>query len=314
MNTGPADHWSNYWASGFLTSLPQDFSANYDGEIATFWTARFAAVPRQGQVLDLCTGNGAIALLAASWARASNHPLHITAVDAAHIDTDALAARHPDQTELFADVQFLGDQPLEALDLPAGRFDLVTSQYGIEYCDWGQAAARVAGLLKPGGRFAMVCHASSSEILAYMEAEHAEYRLLDEAGFLEAIQLYLDDKLEFRGLHDVLKSTGDRVYVIFQTSRSPFLKTILDMLNATLPMDEAAFGQQRDNLFGFLQHVRFGYDRLREMLQVNQAIHDNPDWYRVFTQAGLDLQDSGEILYRGENRSGTFYRFVKPDG
>ena len=51
-----------------MTSLPQDFAANYDGEVAEFWQAAFAQVPPAGRMIDLCTGNGAIALLAVAYA------------------------------------------------------------------------------------------------------------------------------------------------------------------------------------------------------------------------------------------------------
>ena len=48
------------------------------------------------------------------------------------------------------------------------------------------------------------------------------------------------------------------------------------------------------------------------MLRVNQAIHEQPEWYRVFETSGLELMDSGEILYKGRHRSGRTYRFSKP--
>ena len=66
-----------------MTSLPQDFTANYDGEVAEFWSTAFKEIPEQGSMIDLCTGNGAIALLAAEQVSKSGHLFEITAVDAA---------------------------------------------------------------------------------------------------------------------------------------------------------------------------------------------------------------------------------------
>ena len=86
-----SDHWSEYWSRGCLTSLPEDFAANYDGEIAEFWRNAFQSVPAGGSVIDLCTGNGAIALLAAEYATREEQDLSITAVDGATVNSASSA-------------------------------------------------------------------------------------------------------------------------------------------------------------------------------------------------------------------------------
>lgn len=303
-------HWSNYWSGGHLTSLPQDFHANYDGEIAGFWRRQFERLQPRARMLDVCTGNGAIALLAAAWARQQRHPLEIIAIDAARIDPTALAAKHPEQADLLAEVRFLGEQPLETYS-PDAAFDLVTSQYGIEYCDWNAAAERVGALLRPGGRFAMVCHASSSDIMATMRAELADYEFLEQLGLLADIEAFLDGGLAHAEFRQRIKVSGERLYQQFQAGRSPLLATLLKTLNAILPLTEAELRQQAGNLENFHQHLVDGRDRLQDMLRVNAAIHEQPDWYRLFERHGLALTDSGEILYREAHASGRWYQLDK---
>ena len=65
--------WSDYWAAGNLTSLPSDFAHNYDGEIKAFWFKIFDDLPDKSAILDVCTGNGAVAYLALDFAKANNN-------------------------------------------------------------------------------------------------------------------------------------------------------------------------------------------------------------------------------------------------
>lgn len=307
-----SNHWSEYWAGGNLTSLPQDFRANYDGEIAQFWYAQFSHIPEHGKLIDLCTGNGAVVLLAAAWCQARSIATQLYGVDAARIDPRAIARSYPDLAQLLSTITLISDCPVEDIDLPSEEFDLVTSQYGIEYCDWRLAAAQVSRLLKPGGHFAFLSHAVSTDIVSYMETESREYELLDEMGFLSGIRRYLQGGLNIRGFQEVLKQSRAAVSGEYQVSNSPFLATVLNMLTSVVSMDEGTVVQNQARLDQFQREISFGRERLNDLLRVNRAIQSDPGWYRVFEQQGLDLVESGDILYQGVHNSGQYYCFVKP--
>jgi len=312
MQANSPTHWSDYWAGGSLTSLPQDFSTNYDAEIGAFWKSVFQALPGKACVLDLCTGNGAIALLAAEHADHHGLDLEVTAVDAADINPEVVARKFPAKAELLDRISFIGNRRVEELDLPDSGFDLVSSQYGIEYCDWPEAAAQVARMLKPGGRFVLVCHASSSDILKYMEDENREYELLAKLNFLKVIRRYLDGSLAHKKLHQALEKVWLRLQQEQKQSGSPLLTSMLGMLASVLPMDEDTLRRFSVNLELFYRHTQNGRARLEDLLRVNRAIANDPGWYRVFENQGLDLQETGEIFHLGKHHSGTYYRFVKP--
>ena len=307
-----SEHWSDYWANGFLTSLPQDFRSNYDGEIAAFWKERFAGIPSQGVMLDVCTGNGAVALLAAQHREAEQKAFRIMAMDAAMVDTEALAKAHPSETGLLDGIEFFSGTPLESLDLPGGRLDLVTSQYGIEYCDWRSAARQVSHWLKPGGHFAMLCHQSSSEILTYMREEREEYRLVEQLGWMNAISDFLGHKVDSKAFRTIMEQVLNRLAAEFQATGSPFFRTHLKMLNATLALDDQGLEAQREKLATFRESMRNGWLRLQDLLRVNAAIHDNPDWFRVFERHGIILKSQGQLLYQGVHEAGRYYIFSKP--
>lgn len=305
-------HWSEYWASGQLTSLPADFAANYDGEIAAFWAQQFQEVPERGQVLDLCTGNGAIALLAARYFMAQQRDVAVTAVDAAKISPESMARRHPGMEQGLARITFIDESPVETLALPGGAFDLVTSQYGIEYCDWAAAAAQVARLLRPGGRLALVCHAASSDIVATMERESRDYELLASLGLLKGMRRFLEGTLSFSRFRKLLQAAQAELLPAFNATRAPLFSYVLKMLASAVSMDQAQLRARRMELAAFAHRLEQGQLRLADMLRVNRAIHAAPEWHRVFETAGLRLLDAQDILYRGKHRSGRAYRFERP--
>jgi SAM-dependent methyltransferase len=311
MTDTPSEHWSDYWSRGCLTSLPQDFAINYDGEVAAFWHAAIRALPPGGRMIDLCTGNGAIALLAAAFGQANDRPIEITAVDAAQVSPEAIVERFPEQARLLEDIRFISPCRIEELELEA-QFDLATSQYGIEYCDWEPAAARVAQLLKPGGRLLMVCHSAGSDIMAYMEREQREFQQLEALGFFSAIRGYLDRKTGHAGLVAALRAVQSELQKEFSRSGSPLYRSVLEMLKGALAMPEARLDNSRAHLEAYYLQTRHGFDRLADMLRVNQALKDDPGWTRVFEAAGLIAEESGQIRYRGQHHAGDFHAFRKP--
>jgi len=307
-----SEHWSEYWSAGRLTSLPDDFAHNYDGEIAEFWSARFAEVPEGGQVVDLCTGNGAIALLAAAYFRSRGRDAGVLAVDAARISPEAVGKAHPDVQELIGSVTFLGESPVESLALPEGSADLVTSQYGIEYCDWDAAARKVAALLKPGGQLALVCHAATSEIVETMQTEAAGYARLAALDFPRTVRRFLSGTLSYARFRKHLEKVRGDLVASWRLTGAPLYAFVLRMIDGVLSMNEERLRGHRLQLAGFSRQLALGEARLADMLRVNQAIHDQPEWYRVFERSGLELLDTREILYQGRHRSGRACRFAKP--
>ena len=312
MKPNTSEHWSEYWSAGRLTSLPDDFAANYEGEIADFWADQFADVPEGGKVVDLCTGNGAIALLAARYLQSQGRAAEILAVDAARVSPEAVEKAHPDVKELIASVTFIGESPVESLALPEGSADLVTSQYGIEYCDWEEAAAKVAALLKPGGRLALVCHAATSDIVATMEAEAEGYAQLAAVDFPRAIRRFLSGTLSYARFRRHLQKVRADLVARWRLTGMPLYAFVLQMIDGALNMTEERLRAHRLQLAGFARQLALGEARPADMLRVNRAIHNEPEWYRVFERSGLELQDTRELLYKGRHRAGQAYRFSKP--
>lgn len=152
--------WSRFWQFDRVAScLDGDDHANYGAAVAAGWREFFAKVPEGGAVLDLCTGNGAIALLAVEM----DHGFQVTGVDRAAIDPAAHVRKFADT---LARIDFRGEVHAEALPFDDAAFDAVTSQYGVEYTDLDNTLAEVVRVLKPGGRCRFVMHAAEGEVRA----------------------------------------------------------------------------------------------------------------------------------------------------
>ncbi|NHA13520.1 class I SAM-dependent methyltransferase [Thioalkalivibrio sp. XN279] len=161
-----AEEWSRFWERGTLTTFEGHFSENYDAEIRDFWWSQFERLGPDAAVVDLATGNGAVALLAARFARENDRVFSITGVDSAAIDPARIRAAWPALAPDIDAIALRGGVPLEATGLADGSVDLVTSQYGFEYGDTAAGSREIARILRPGGRVAMIVHHADSAILS----------------------------------------------------------------------------------------------------------------------------------------------------
>lgn len=175
--TGPtaAPEWDRFWRYDRLSSFETGpGSPNYGGEIADGWRAWFRALPDGARIVDLATGNGAIAVLAVETARDLCKSYSVTGVDAA----DIAPASHVTTSTALGKIAFLGQTPVEELPFADGSMDSVVSQFGIEYSDMAQSLPEAVRVLGPGGRLRLAMHAAEGAIVRDTS------RSLDDADFL----------------------------------------------------------------------------------------------------------------------------------
>ena len=173
--------WSSYWAGGALHSCIGSYAGNYVGAIGDFWQARFGGLRVGSRVLDLATGNGALPLFLQERTGAEGG-VRIDAVDLAEVAPPWLQpSRHPGIT-------FHTGVAMEDLPFIDQSFDLVVSQFGLEYAQWPQALHEILRVGKPDGSVALVMHHADSVLVKVGKAELANQQLLLEAdGLLNAV-------------------------------------------------------------------------------------------------------------------------------
>ena len=164
------ESWNKYWEHGFLTSCRNAFSCNYDGSIRARWEGLFASLDPGHRVLDICTGNGAIAMIANEVSRNNHLELEIHGIDAAAI--------RPHQTvtegrELLEGIRFKGRTPAEDTGFDDGYFHAIVGQYALEYTDEQACVREMARISAPGARLQFIIHHDRSIV---METSREELR------------------------------------------------------------------------------------------------------------------------------------------
>jgi SAM-dependent methyltransferase len=173
--------WTRYWSHGISHSCGGSFGDRYEGALARFWTRAFAGLGPGARVLDIATGNGALPQLL------------LAADDTGSVSCDAIDLARPEPHWLAglpaarrAQVRFHGGQAAEQLPFGEHQFDMVVSQYGLEYTDLGRTVPELLRVLAPGGKVRLVTHHAAARpvLLAAAELQHLAW--LDQAqGLLD---------------------------------------------------------------------------------------------------------------------------------
>lgn len=305
--------WSSYWSSGALTSLPEDFQANYDGEIRQFWRDRCASLIDGVSVLDVCTGNGAVALLIAEAFSDRRVAGRITAVDLAEIRPELVAKRFPALAQHVNSVRFVGGRAFEDVALDDASQDLIVSQYGIEYCESGAAASQCARLLKPGGELAILTHAPDSDMRATMQDEFEQFELLESLGIVTALNDWDAGRI---GTPELKRRLADSVQTLRREAALPqsgLYQYALNLCQQASRMTDGQLVGQKSALITAARQLEDGRSRLAQMLEVNRRLKDPDEWAQAFVRAGLDLVESRPLQYRNQHAVGHAFRFVQPE-
>lgn len=166
--------WSAYWSSGGRTGsrgcLPGGVPT-IQAVQQQLWTEEAKPLRKAASVLDLATGDGAVLRIMLSVRR----DLKLTGVDLAQ---DLPAAP--------AGIGLKSGVAAERLPFPDGRFDLVTSQFGIEYADVPAALSEVARVLRAGGRCTFLLHHAEGPVVRHNRQRAEALRwAVDDGDFLQ---------------------------------------------------------------------------------------------------------------------------------
>lgn len=173
------DEWNAYWRDGRVAACRSDDEGLYQGAIAEYWQAVFARQQAGANILDMATGNGALAEIALQQAQRHPHPEAGNAryaffgVDQANIAPPI--AENADQQH--CQLHFYAQTSNESLPFAAAMFDQVTAQYGVEYGDLDLTLREICRVLKPGGQLNWVCHWQPGTVVqqAIREVEDIAY-------------------------------------------------------------------------------------------------------------------------------------------
>lgn len=152
-----SDLWRRYWESGAVHSSTMEFSPEARERIAGRWQRIFADLPSGSSILDLGSGAGALLALAAETSNA-DHRLAATGADlSASRPADA-----PRSTE-HCSIEYRGEIEFANLPFEDRSFDLVVSQFAVEYGDLTAALREAARVARVG--FTGLVHAADGVVV-----------------------------------------------------------------------------------------------------------------------------------------------------
>lgn len=169
--------------------------SNYDDRVAAGWRDFFKSLPAGSRILDLCTGNGAVAVIAAEIGSVHRRNFAITGIDLADIDPKRFVSRYG---VIAQGVTFVPRSNCETLAYADGSFDAVVSQYGVEYSELDRTLDEAARILAPGGRIRFFLHAKEGTVVATTR------KAIADADFLIDRQHICDKAAQaYRAVHAV---------------------------------------------------------------------------------------------------------------
>jgi SAM-dependent methyltransferase len=145
--------WDNYWRGNSGAPAPHPLGERLEASLQGFWSALFEGAsrgPGASRLLDAGCGNGAVTRFALEAAKRAGRPVPLVhGVDRSLPALRDLRDRFPSAFPVVADSA--------RIPFRDGCFDLVASQFGLEYGGAG-AFSEAARLVAPGGALAAAIH------------------------------------------------------------------------------------------------------------------------------------------------------------
>lgn len=278
--SGAVPEWDRFWRYDRLSSFETGpGAANYAGETAEGWRRFFANVLEGGAILDIATGNGAIAVLAVE----TGKDFRVTGIDYADIAPD----RFVTTSDALGQVTFRGRTSAEALPFGDGSFDAVTSQFGIEYSDMDKSLPEAMRVLKSGGRLRLAMHATEGAVV-----RDTTLSLADADFLLENAQLIPLAILSLSSL--VAWEKGEGLKEKAQSDHAQF-RAALEAVEhyERQAMDRHMLASvRRDLIEAFNTHRQKKLaDQIAEFRELASQVQDHRERQRALVQAAVARED-----------------------
>jgi ubiquinone/menaquinone biosynthesis C-methylase UbiE len=264
-------HWTQYWRNAVSGSFGRQLPEWYRNTLEPVWKDTFLQLPQNARILDIATGNGAVINIANELSEQHNKNFTLIAIDKAK-------QLHPEPTTLNQ-IDFIADLAIEKIAFPANYFDIVCSQFGIEYSNRKKSLAKIAPCLKAGGKLLIVAHHKNSIIYKQSKAEVEQYRLvIQQHQFFKKLEILIRIMGELSSPSDVekLQNRPDAVKAreSFNKLASKLLNMhddsiiITELLNNIKPLFRELMLKPVDSKTKFIQAIK------ADVLQARQRLLD----------------------------------------
>jgi ubiquinone/menaquinone biosynthesis C-methylase UbiE len=305
------DQWEAFYRGGALATGPTGPDGSYDLEVRQAWSDFFSSLTDGARVLDVGTGNGVVALIAAETAAARGQRLEIHATDLARIDPrrDVRGA-----ARRLAGIQFHPGVATEKLPFEDESFDAVSGHYALEYGEPSASLAEIRRVLKPGGDAQFILHHADSLLVqsARRSMRETEFVLKDTKLYRRLHRLVTMDQVapgaterastELRGAIQLVKNAAAQART---AGGGLVLKVALDAVQKLL----VARRELKPQLAGLEvdraeEELRASWRRLNDLVAHARTEADMERLESQATDAGFSLIERFPQMHAGSNLVG----------
>jgi ubiquinone/menaquinone biosynthesis C-methylase UbiE len=316
------EQWETYYRGGALSTCPTAPDGGYDREVREAWVEFFSALRDGAHVLDIGTGNGVVALIAADTAAANGRTFQIHGTDLARIDP----VRHvEDGARRFSGISFYPGVATEALPFDAASFDAVSGHYALEYAEPVAALAAIHRVLKPGGVAQFVMHHARSALIRsahlslreanWLFSEAKVYRKLHKVVMMEqtAGKLTQPAAIAANELRATIQALKQSIEPARRTGGGRVLSVALDAVQKLLTLRQRVApetaGLEVDRAE---QELRASVRRLNDLVGHARSDEDMARLEALATEAGFEVVERALQMHAGNNLVGWRLRLRKP--
>jgi ubiquinone/menaquinone biosynthesis C-methylase UbiE len=210
-----AQSWDAYWRGTGELGAFSSGGVSHPGILA-FWDNFFESVKQDyvnPTLLDIASGNGAV--IERAFAIFESQALEVSCVDISESAIGNIQSRFPAVHGTVADARSLSFDP--------GSFDLVSSQFGVEYAGL-DAIDEAVRMLAPGGQMALLLHNQVGVIYQECKANLDAISKLQESGFVPlATEL-------FRAGFEAVRGADRAPYDDAGSKLAPAIQTVEDIM------------------------------------------------------------------------------------
>lgn len=305
------EQWETFYRGGMIATYPTAADGGYDLEVRDAWVDFFSMLPTGARILDVGTGNGVVAMIAAETALAQGLNWEIHATDLARIDPLRYV---PDGARRLAGITFHAGIATEHLPFESESFDAVSGHFALEYTDLDAALAEIHRVLKPGGSAQFILLHADSTLLqsAGLTLRESEMALVETQVFRRLHRLVTMDRIvpvetdeatdELRAAIRLLKERMEQSRL---TGTGHVLEVVLDavqkLLVARKEMSPVAVGSEVDRAEREMQDSA---KRLRDLIGHAQSQQQMEGLATAAAAAGFSLVEHFPLYHAGNNLVG----------